>query len=352
MRCLLLWGCQFLLLSLACFNSCLWSFWCLEMSQFTTLLVYLERTFIRLVTPTILSLTELWSSVTIFLLLSICLFYVYQNLYSFTWQWFFQNLYSFVLNWFSAKNLLFFHFVVEYESIPRVTTRMFNPDPSFQQPATVQVVPDRASFSPMPLVNLTSTDMGHVFTRPLPTATYYRPRQIFVRPPRPSAPSPQLVPVVASSSSATSAMETSRPSTPAPPSDASSFWWVFSSVIFILSLRMDSIVIDQSPQLGLLLAAWRVFFLKLYNRGSLSEGGYYFLLAILTDKSQEALDTEFNPLVISWLKFTLPKIMRARGTLKLLNLMNPSSPTWRNDYLYRHRCLLYLERRANLLARP
>ena len=122
------------------------------------------------------------------------------------------------------KIFLFFHFAVEYESIPRVTTRMFNPDPSFQQPATVQVVPDRASFSPMPLVNLTSTDMGHVFTRPLPTATYYRPRQIFVRPPRPSAPSPQLVSVVASSSSAVSAMETSRPSTPAPSPDASSFW--------------------------------------------------------------------------------------------------------------------------------
>jgi len=98
---------------------------------------------------------------------------------------------------------------------------------------------------------------------------------------------------------------------------------------------MDSFIIDQSPQLGLLLAAWRVFFRKLYNRGSLSEGGYYFLLAILTDKSQD-----------------LPKIMRARGVLRLLNLMNPSSPTWRNDYLYRHRCLLYLERRANLLARP
>jgi len=115
---------------------------------------------------------------------------------------------------------------------------------------------------------------------------------------------------------------------------------------------MDSLIIDQSPQLGLLLAVWRVFFRKLHNRGSLSEGGYYFLLAILTDKSQEALDTEFNPLVISWLKFALPKIMRARGVLRLLNLMNPSSPTWRNDHLYRRRCLLYLERRANLLARP
>ena len=74
MRWLLLWGCQFLLLSLACFNSCLWSLWCLEMSQFTTLLVYLERTFIRLLTPTTLSLTELWSSVTFFFYLFISLF--------------------------------------------------------------------------------------------------------------------------------------------------------------------------------------------------------------------------------------------------------------------------------------
>jgi len=149
---------------------------------------------------------------------------IFGNYFStfFSFFYAYRNLYSFTLQWFLSKSL-FFHFAVEYESIPRVTTRMFNPDPSFQQPATVQVVPDRASFSPMPLVNLTSTDMGHVFTRPLPTATYYRPRQIFVRPPRPSAPSPQLVPIVASSSSA-SAMETSRPSTPAPSSDASSFW--------------------------------------------------------------------------------------------------------------------------------
>ena len=159
-----------------------------------------------------------------FPLLFISLFYAYlKPLFFRLAVVFYQNLYPFILNWFLSEPL-FFHFVVEYEPIPRVTTRMFNPDPSFQQPATVQVVPDRASFSPMPLVNLTSTDMGHVFTRPLPTATYYRPRQIFVRPPRPSAPLPQLVPVVASSSSATSAMETSRPSTPAPSSDASSFW--------------------------------------------------------------------------------------------------------------------------------
>ena len=67
MRWLLLWGCQFLLLSLAYFNSCPWSLWCLEMSQFTTLLVCLERTFIRPLTPTTLLLTGLWSSVTIFL---------------------------------------------------------------------------------------------------------------------------------------------------------------------------------------------------------------------------------------------------------------------------------------------
>jgi hypothetical protein len=113
---------------------------------------------------------------------------------------------------------------VEYGSIPRVTARMFSHDSNFQQPAAAQVVPDRSSFSPMPLANLTSLDMGHVFTRPLPTATYYRPRQIFIRPPRPSVPSPQLMPTAASGGSAASAMETSRPSTPAPPSDTSSVW--------------------------------------------------------------------------------------------------------------------------------
>ncbi len=119
---------------------------------------------------------------------------------------------------------LFFHLAVEYGSIPRVTARMFSRDHNFQQPAAAQVVPDRSSFSPMPLANLTSNDMGHVFTRPLPTATYYRPRQVIIRPRRPPTPSPQLVPNVASSSSTTSAMETSRPSTPAPPSDTSSVW--------------------------------------------------------------------------------------------------------------------------------
>jgi len=89
MRWLLLWGCQFLLLSLAYSNSCLWSLWCLEMSRFTTLLVYLERTFIRLLTPTTLLLTELWFSVTIFFYFLSVFFYAYWNLYSFTWQWFF-----------------------------------------------------------------------------------------------------------------------------------------------------------------------------------------------------------------------------------------------------------------------
>ena len=77
MRWLLLWGCQFLLLSLAYSNSCLWLLWCLEMSQFTTPLVYLERTFIRLLTPTILLLTELWSSVTIFLYFLLAFFHAY-----------------------------------------------------------------------------------------------------------------------------------------------------------------------------------------------------------------------------------------------------------------------------------
>jgi len=109
---------------------------------------------------------------------------------------------------------------------------------------------------------------------------------------------------------------------------------------------MDSLIIDPSPQLGLQLASWKIFFFKLFQRSYLSQGGYWFLLAVLADKSQEALDAEFNPLVISWLKLTLPKIMRSRGTLRLLNFVNLSFPLWRTDYLYRHRCILYLERRS------
>lgn len=112
MRWLLLWGCQFLLLSLAYSNSCPWSLWCLEMSQFTTLLVYLERTFIRLLTPTTLLLTELWSSVTIFLYFLSVFFYAYRNFYSFTWHWFFK---TFILSfWIGSSQKSFYSFTLQW----------------------------------------------------------------------------------------------------------------------------------------------------------------------------------------------------------------------------------------------
>jgi hypothetical protein len=118
-------------------------------------------------------------------------------------------------NFSNLRSSLFF-FLVEYESIPRVTARLFGHDQNYQSSAT-HVVPTQLTRPPMPLANLTSTDMSHVFTKPLPTATFYRPRQVIVRPPRPSAPSPQVVPNVTLGPDPLP-METSRPSTPAPSS--------------------------------------------------------------------------------------------------------------------------------------
>jgi len=57
---------------------------------------------------------------------------------------------------------------------------------------------------------------------------------------------------------------------------------------------MDSFIITPSPQLGLLLASWNIFFFKLFRQGFLSEGGYRFLLAVLADKSQDVLDAELT----------------------------------------------------------
>ena len=115
--------------------------------------------------------------------------------------------------------IAFLLFLVDYESIPRVTARLFGHDQNYQSPAA-HVVPTRFTLPPMPLAHLTTSHMSHVFTRPLPTATFYRPRQVIIRPPRPSALPSQVVPNVASEPNS-SPMETSRPSTPAPTSIAS-----------------------------------------------------------------------------------------------------------------------------------
>ena len=113
---------------------------------------------------------------------------------------------------------------------------------------------------------------------------------------------------------------------------------------------MDSIHIGLSPRLGLLIAAWRNFFTRLHNQSVLTDNGFQYLLALLVDKLQEALDSEFHPLVLDWLKETLPKVMRCRGTVSLINQV--PAHLWTSNHVFRHDYFVCLERRANRLSIP
>ena len=113
---------------------------------------------------------------------------------------------------------------------------------------------------------------------------------------------------------------------------------------------MDSIHIELSPRLGLLIAAWRNFFTRLHNQSILTDNGFQYLLALLVDKLQEALDSEFYPLVLDWLKETLPKVMRCRGTVNLINQV--PAHLWTPNHIFRHDYFVCLERRANRLSVP
>ena len=109
-----------------------------------------------------------------------------------------------------------------------------------------------------------------------------------------------------------------------------------------------SITIDLSPRLSLLIAAWRSFFKKLHSRNLLTDNGLQYLLAVLVDKLQEALDSEFHPLVLTWLKETLPKLIKCRGTLNLVNQI--PAALWTEDYNFRCNYIRCLERRSNRLS--
>jgi hypothetical protein len=109
-----------------------------------------------------------------------------------------------------------------------------------------------------------------------------------------------------------------------------------------------SIHIDQSPRLSLLIAAWRSFFKKLHAHNLLSDNGLQYLLAILEDKLQKAMDSEFNPLVLTWLKETLPKLLKCRGTLNLINQV--PAALWTSDYIFRCNYIHCFEHRSNQLT--
>jgi hypothetical protein len=124
----------------------------------------------------------------------------------------------------------------------------------------------------------------------------------------------------------------------------------FPSVVLNHYWKMDSIHIELSPRLGLLIAAWRNFFTRLHNQSILTDNGFQYLLALLVDKLQEALDSEFHPLVLDWLKETLPKVMKCRGTVNLINQV--PAHLWTSDHLFRHNYFVCLKRRASQLSIP
>jgi hypothetical protein len=113
---------------------------------------------------------------------------------------------------------------------------------------------------------------------------------------------------------------------------------------------MDSIHIELSPRLGLLIAAWKNFFTKLHARSMLTDNGLQYLLALLVDKLQEAPDSEFYPLVLNWLKETLPKVMNCRGTVSLINQV--PAHLWTSNHIFRYDYFVCLERRATRLSVP
>ncbi len=113
---------------------------------------------------------------------------------------------------------------------------------------------------------------------------------------------------------------------------------------------MDSIRIELSPRLGLLIAAWKNFFTRLHAQSILTDNGLQYLLALLVDKLQEALDSEFYPLVLNWLKETLPKVLNCRGTVSLINQV--PAHLWTSNHIFRHDYFVCLERRASRLSIP
>jgi hypothetical protein len=67
-------------------------------------------------------------------------------------------------------------------------------------------------------------------------------------------------------------------------------------------------------------------------------------MAILLDKTQEAIDPESCPSVIHWLKRILPHLLKHPGNISILNKFPKG--LWENDFELRCRYLLYLKCRA------
>jgi hypothetical protein len=107
---------------------------------------------------------------------------------------------------------------------------------------------------------------------------------------------------------------------------------------------MESLFIIPPLELSICNSLWKGLLIKLRSKDILSENGFEFLMAILLDKTQEAIDPESCPSVIHWLKRILPRILKHPGNISILNKFPKS--LWQNDFELRCRYLLYLKCRA------
>jgi hypothetical protein len=107
---------------------------------------------------------------------------------------------------------------------------------------------------------------------------------------------------------------------------------------------MESLFIIPPLELSICKSLWKGLFIKIHSKGILSENGFEFLMAVLLDKTQEAIDPESYPSVIHWLKRILPRLLKHPGNISILNKFPKS--LWQNDFELCCRYLLYLKCRA------
>ena len=107
---------------------------------------------------------------------------------------------------------------------------------------------------------------------------------------------------------------------------------------------MESLLILPPLELSICTSLWKGLFIRLRSKDILSENGFEFLMAILLDKTQEAIDPESCPSVIHWLKRILPHLLKHPGNISILNKFPKG--LWENDFELRRRYLLYLKCRA------
>jgi hypothetical protein len=96
---------------------------------------------------------------------------------------------------------------------------------------------------------------------------------------------------------------------------------------------MESLFIIPPLELSICNSLWKGLFIRLRSKGVLSENGYEFLLAVLLDKTLEAIDPESCPTAINWMKRILPHLLKHPGNMDETHLTSPFETSWQYSYI-------------------